>query len=316
MRNLEPPLPPSKASDCAHGIRKAGALGDAVLVSQRALVQTVAMVFRVGHSGLLGRVTDRRSDGHTSLARRVGGAFRRVVRACAHGLVPPTCLACDARVDDQGMVCATCWQDITFLDRPWCAVTGVPFSYDPGPGALSPQAIAFPPPFEKARAAVLYTGKARTLVHGLKFSDRSDLAPWMAAWMLRAADDVVEDGAVVIPVPLHPRRLWQRRSNQSADLGRYFARLAALPYHPDWLMRIKATRQQVGLGLKARQRNVQGAFRVPQAARAHLKGRTVLLIDDVFTTGATLNSCTRALQRAGAARVNCLTFARVAPELD
>lgn len=228
-------------------------------------------------------------------------------------LVPPVCLSCENHVDQQGMVCAGCWSELSFLERPWCAVMGTPFSYDLGEGALSAHAIAFPPPFEKARAAVLYTDRARQLVQGLKFNDRTDLAPWMAAWMNRVGGDVFEKDSVLVPVPLHRGRLWQRRYNQSAELARHAASLAGLEYRPEWLSRIRPTRQQVGLGRKERVRNVQGAFRVEEAQKLHVKGRSIVLVDDVFTTGATLEACTRALRRGGAARVSCLTFARVAP---
>jgi len=239
--------------------------------------------------------------------KRFGGA-----RALADFLVPPVCLSCDAHVSHQGMVCASCWDEISFLEQPWCEVLGTPFSYELGAGALSAHAIAFPPPFQKARAAVLYTDRARQMVQALKFGDRTDLAPWMAQWMARVGEDVFEERSVLVPVPLHRGRLWQRRYNQSAELARHLSKRKALPYHPEWLTRIRPTKQQVGLGRKERIRNVQGAFRVDDVHKVHIKGRPVVLVDDVFTTGATLEACTRALKRGGALSVSCLTFARVA----
>ena len=227
-------------------------------------------------------------------------------------ILPATCLSCDMAVAAQGGVCASCWDKLRLIEKPYCDIMGSPFSYDLGAGALSAQAIANPPVFDKARSAVLYDDVARRLVQGLKFSDRTDLAPWMAKWMARAGSDVLTPDAVVIPVPLHRRRLISRRFNQSAELARALAAQTGLEFEPDALIRTRATRQQVGLGTKERHKNVQGAFRVPPAHDITIKGQTIILVDDVFTTGATLQACARAIRRKGAKQIFCLTFARVA----
>ncbi len=227
-------------------------------------------------------------------------------------VLPPTCLACDNGVDKQGVVCANCWASVRFIEKPYCAVLGSPFSYDLGTGALSAQAIANPPPFDRLRSAVLYDDVARRLVQGLKFSDRTDLAPWMANWMVRASDGLLEEEAIIVPVPLHRRRLFGRRFNQSAELGRVIAKQVGQHYAPEFLSRVRPTKQQVGLGRKERDKNVRGAFRVPKEQVVNIKGRHVVLIDDVYTTGATLEACSRALRRGGAKQIDCLTFARVA----
>ncbi|MEM1040621.1 MAG: ComF family protein [Pseudomonadota bacterium] len=256
------------------------------------------------------------SELSTTVFSALGTTVQRAFSSLCDVLVPPVCLSCENHVSQQGMVCAECWSQLSFLEPPWCAVMGTPFAYDLGEGAQSAYAIAYPPPYDKARAAVIYTDRARHMVQGLKFSDRTDLAPWMAQWMTRVGADVFEDTSVLVPVPLHRGRLWQRRYNQSAELARHVGRLTGLSYQPDWLSRIRPTRQQVGLGRKERVRNVQGAFRVDDAQKLHVKGRHIVLVDDVFTTGATLEACTRALRRGGATRVSCLTFARVAPGED
>lgn len=238
--------------------------------------------------------------------------WRRFAHSARDLVLPSSCLACERTVNVQGVVCAECWPDLRFIERPFCSVLGSPFTYDLGENALSARAIANPPPFDRARSVVLYDDIARKLVQGLKFGDRTDLAPWMAKWMVRHDDGLLQDGALVVPVPLHRFRLFQRRFNQSAELARTIAKDSGLRYAPEALVRIRSTKQQVGLGQKERAKNVQGAFRVPTEEAPLLKGRHVVLIDDVFTTGATLEACTRALRRAGVSKIDCLTFARVA----
>lgn len=235
----------------------------------------------------------------------VAGAFGRL-------LFPPVCAGCQSAVGRAGAVCAECWTGLDFIERPFCEVLGLPFSFDLGRGFLSAEAIAEPPPFARLRAAVLYKDLAARLVASLKYGDRSDLAPLMAAWMARAGAELLEGADVAVPVPLHVGRLWRRRFNQSAELARHIARGARLPYAPLALARVKPTLSQVGLGRKERRDNVRGAFKVPADRRREIEGRRVLLVDDVFTTGATVSSATRALKRAGAADVDVLTFARVA----
>ena len=203
-----------------------------------------------------------------------------------------------------------------FIERPFCEVLGTPFAYDLGPGALSADAIANPPPFRRARAALGYGKEARRLVTRLKYGGRGDLGPWMARIMESVARELVADEPLVVPVPLHRARLVRRGANQAAELARPLARSLGLAMRADVLVRARSTRTQVGLGRKARTRNVAGAFKVPEAGRARLAGRTVILVDDVFTTGATVAACARALRRGGAERVDCLTFARVVDDWD
>ncbi len=237
---------------------------------------------------------------------------RRILARAQDAILPATCLSCARHVDEQGTLCAPCWGRLRLIEKPYCSVLGSPFSYDLGENAQSADAIANPPSFDMARSVVLYDDIARRLIQGLKFSDRTDLAPWLANWMIRASDGMLANGAHIVPVPLHPRRLWSRRFNQSAELARPIAQRCALKFTPEVLVRVRPTRQQVGLRSKERRRNVQGAFRVPVEQKVNVTGHEIVLIDDVYTTGATLNACARALRRAGAKRISCLTFARVA----
>jgi ComF family protein len=173
------------------------------------------------------------------------------------------------------------------------------------------QAIAAPPAYSRARAAVCYDDVARKLVHALKYGDRMDLAPMIGRWMTRAGHELLGDADALLPVPLHWRRLWTRRFNQSAALAEHISRESGVAIAHAALKRVKATAQQVGLSRRDRATNVAGAFKVPAGAKPEVAGRRLILIDDVLTSGSTSDACARALLRAGAAQVDVLVFARV-----
>ncbi len=173
------------------------------------------------------------------------------------------------------------------------------------------EAIANPPAYQRARAAVRYDDVARTLVHALKYQDRTDLAPTMGRWMARAGQELLADADILVPVPLHWRRGWSRRFNQSGALARVISRESGVKVASEALRRVRATEQQIGLSRAQRASNVQGAFKVAAERNADIAGRRVVLIDDVLTSGATTDACARALLRAKAARVDVLVFARV-----
>jgi len=224
--------------------------------------------------------------------------------------LPQLCPSCREPVDGAGL-CPACWSKLSFIAPPYCQRLGIPFAFDSGAGLLSMEAIADPPAYNRARAAVRYDDVARKLVHALKYGDRLDLAPTMGRWMARAGGELLADADALVPVPLHWRRQWARRFNQAALLAQIIARTNGRVVAHGALKRVKATPQQVGLDKSERAHNVQGAFRVPAAGRAEVAGRKLLLIDDVLTSGATIDACTRALLRAGATSVDVLVFARV-----
>jgi ComF family protein len=228
-------------------------------------------------------------------------------------LLPPTCLGCHEITERQGSLCPKCWNRVRFIERPYCEALGTPFSIDHGDGALSGDALADPPPFRRLRAVAAYSDVSRKLVQSLKYNDRTDLAPWMATWMKRAGHELLADANVIIPVPLHPVRYLTRRFNQSAELSRQLSLQSGVPFDPAILLRTRRTRQQVGLGVNERQDNVRGAFGVPDGMRICVAGKSVLLVDDVYTTGATVKAATKVLKKAGASAVDVLVFARVVP---
>ncbi len=251
------------------------------------------------------------NDGTLSFARAVRFG-RAALRVALDAVLPPLCASCRAPLADAGGLCAACWTQVSFLAPPWCERLGIPFVYDPGPGVLSMEAIADPPAYDRARAAVRYDGDvASALVHRLKYGDRIDLAALMGRWMARAGCELFDDADVVVPVPLHWRRLWERRFNQAAALARAAAAGSGVPVVVTALIRRRATPQQVGLSRNARATNVQGAFAVAPAGRSAIHGKRVILVDDVLTSGATIDACARVLKRAGARHVDALVFARV-----
>jgi ComF family protein len=246
---------------------------------------------------------------------RAAAALRHGGKIILDIALPPLCPSCRELLGDGVGLCAPCWSKLALIEKPYCARLGIPFAYDPGPGILSMEAIAAPPAYDRARAAVRYDDVARALVQRFKYHDRLDLAPMMGRWMARAGSELLADADALLPVPLHWRRLWARRFNQAAALAGTISEIAEVPVLHGAIARVRATPQQVGLSKPQRADNVQGAFRVPQERKADIAGRRLVLIDDVLTSGATADTCARALLRAGAAHVDVLVFARVVAPL-
>lgn len=208
-----------------------------------------------------------------------------------------------------GGLSAETWSRIHFLDGPVCDGCGQPFEYDPG--ERCPACLAKPRSFDAARAACLYDEVSREPILMLKHGDRLDLAPLLARWVSRSARELLETADAIVPVPLHPLRLLRRRYNQAAEIARPLSGLSGVPYLPDALVRRRATETQAGKSGSGRMRNVAAAFHVPASRAGQVRGRRILLIDDVMTTGATAEGCARALKAAGAARVDLAVVARV-----
>jgi ComF family protein len=239
--------------------------------------------------------------------KRAAGRFANAVLSVVY---PPTCIGCGGATGEPHTLCARCWSEIAFIERPFCERLGTPFAVDLGMPRLSPAAIAEPPVFERARAVARYDEVARKLVHRLKYGDRLELARALGAMMARSGAELLAEAELI--VPLHRWRLWWRRFNQAMALAAAVAKRSGRPCDPFVLARVKATKSQVGLSKAQRGENLQGAFRVPPEMKPRLQGKRVLLVDDVLTTGATANAASRALLRGGARAVDVLAFARVA----
>jgi ComF family protein len=244
----------------------------------------------------------------------------RLARSVLDLLLPPRCLGCGAMVDAQGTLCARCWTGLTFLAPPWCARCGHPFELatdaaGPGTGReeeiLCGACIADPPVWGGARSVLAYDEASRGLVLGLKHGDRTFAAVAFGAWMARSGAELLAGADMLAPVPLHYWRLVGRRYNQSALLALAVGGAAGVETRTDLLVRRRRTRTQGGLTREGRRRNVVGAFAVRPRHAGSVAGRRIVLVDDVLTTGATLSECARVLLRAGAARVDILTLARV-----
>jgi ComF family protein len=224
--------------------------------------------------------------------------------------LPPRCPGCGIVVTSDHSFCLTCWQALDFLGGPACGQCGEPVELARDAGSRCAGCLADPPAYDRLRAAVAYGPIARALALKLKHGRRPGIAITMARLMRRRVDDPTPD-LLVAPVPLHRRRLWSRGYNQSALIARALTRTMPGTLAIDLLERRKATPLLRGLGRNARARAVAGAFALDPAWKARVKGARVLLIDDVFTTGATASGCAKVLRRAGAREIQILCWARV-----
>ncbi len=237
-------------------------------------------------------------------------ALKNLKNSILNFLLPPLCLMCAEPVGSASTLCPDCWKKIKFIASPFCARCGMPFDFPVSEGTLCGVCLAEEPPYETARAAMLYDEDSRKLVIGFK-NDRTYAAPALAAWMHRAGSAALAESDALVPVPLHPRRLFQRRYNQSALLALEIGKLTGKPVLLQTLRRIRDTESQGHMKRKERRENVRGAFALRKRDKALVAGKTITLIDDVMTTGATVEECARALLKSGALRVHILTLSRV-----
>jgi ComF family protein len=240
--------------------------------------------------------------------------FLPAAKAILDTILPPLCLGCETMVGTQQGFCASCWGKIRFIARPFCTCCGLPFAYAAEGSEQCGACLQEKPHFSAARSLFTYQDAGRDLVLAYKHGDRTDHAPALARLLARCGGELILQADLVCPVPLHPFRLWRRRYNQSALLAHEMARQQNKKAVLDLLSRTRPTPSQGGLNRAQRQKNVQGVFKVPQRYHAVVKDKNILLLDDVMTTGATVNSCARALRKAGAADVRVLTLARVTKE--
>lgn len=238
--------------------------------------------------------------------------MRRAGRMALNGVMPPLCPVTQEAVSTPAVLGPAAWAAMHFIDEPYCKSCGVPFAAEYGAGVECPSCIADPPDFDGARGAVVYNDASHKLIVGFKHSDHTELTPIFAKWMMRIAAGLATRDSILVPIPLHRRRLAGRRYNQSALLASAMARRCGAFVALGGLARLRATPPQKNLSAEARRRNVAGAFALGRhIGKAAIRGAHIILVDDVLTTGATLSSAARTLKKAGAAKVSALVLARV-----
>jgi ComF family protein len=239
---------------------------------------------------------------------RTAGRLWRIGRAVVDGVLPPRCLSCGELVDEPEALCGRCWNGISFFAPPWCVLCGMPFPHPMGEDALCGACARERPSWDQARSVLRYDKNSRRLVLGLKHGDHTHMAAAFGRWMHRAGSEVLAGADLLVPVPLHWTRLFLRRYNQAALLAQAVRAAGGPEVAADWLVRRRRTPSQGHLGPVARERNVRAAFMMN--ARRSVAGKRVVIVDDVMTTGATVEECARVLKRAGAVSVGVLTLAR------
>jgi ComF family protein len=249
----------------------------------------------------------------TQAATLLRGQALRLGRATLDFLLPPHCPSCDAQVEVQGTFCPTCFARLNFITAPLCTCCGLPFGSAAQGGRLGVclTCTAHPPQWHEARAALVYDDAARALILPFKNAGREELAQVLAAQMARAGRTLLARADILVPVPLHRWRLFRRGCNQAALLARVLAHGAGLPVGLDALRRVRRTPPLGPLSAVERARMLQGALAVRARRATLVRGRRVLLVDDVMTSGATANACAEVLRAAGCVAVDVLVAARV-----
>lgn len=236
------------------------------------------------------------------------------LRAVIDFVLPPRCIGTRDIVDAQGMVSPDFWRELHFITPPLCNACGLPFGFDMPGEALCGACLEHEPSFDRARAACAYNDASRKLVLAFKYGDNLHAINTLVPWMLRAGEGMIAACDIIAPVPLHGRRLRERKFNQSALLAAGIAKRSNKLCQLDLLTRTRHTPPQKGLNAKERNLNVKDAFAVKEKLLPMIKDKTILLVDDVYTTGATLNECAKILKDVGAAHVFVITIARATKE--
>jgi ComF family protein len=246
------------------------------------------------------------------MAGAVPSLLRKGGQVALDFLFPPLCIQCRQHVGDAGSLCAKCWSAISFIEGPICATCGLPFDAPVFEESRCAACYADPPSFDRARAVMRYDDASKESILAFKHGDRIELVPSFARWMARTGRDLIVETDLIVAVPLHRTRLWSRRYNQAAELARSVAHHSRTRFEPVLIERVRHTPSQGDMpSASARRRNVAGAFRLAPGTVEQVKGRTILVIDDVLTTGATVDACAQILKRGGAKAVYVLALARV-----
>jgi ComF family protein len=260
-----------------------------------------------------GRIVQMVSSLKAGFGRVPLGASMAAVRTrVLDTIYPPRCLACPEYTDTPHGLCPACWRETVFVSGTACVKCGVPLMGEATAEDLCEPCQRHPPAWDFGAAALIYQGAGRRMVLQFKHGDRLDMVRPLSAWMAAAGARQIAAADIIVPVPLHWRRLLRRRYNQSAELARRLTHLSGKPAVVDLLSRQRQTTPQEGMDRSARAANQAGAFSVDPRRLAEVRGRKILLVDDVLTSGATLSNCAETLRAAGAVRIDVLVLARVA----
>ncbi len=237
--------------------------------------------------------------------------LRRQFSTLLNTILPARCLSCLKHVDSPGTLCSPCWQQLKFITRPYCPCCGTPFDYDVGAGNLCVFCLQTPPPFKSARSALVYDDGSKPLILSFKHADCLWGTKLFAQWLARAGSEILPSADLLVSVPLHWQRLLRRRYNQAALLTNALSDQTGIPRCHHILQRKRSTPSQGYRKRQERIKNVKGAFHVPERLAQNIRDKQIIIIDDVYTTGATTEECVHTLLKSGAGSVAVLTLARV-----
>lgn len=236
--------------------------------------------------------------------------MEKILRIITDIIFPAKCIVCNALSTSDLLLCASCWKEIEFITEPGCSACGFPFDFDMGADALCVSCVKSRPYFDRAFAAFRYTTSSKAFVYKLKYQDQLYIAAFFARFITNKLRNFYEY-RIVIPVPMHRNKLRKRLYNQSAILARQVAKTLRLDYFPNILIKTKDTIAQSKLNRERRKQNIVNSFAVLEDYKNIIKGHNVILIDDVYTTGATVNECSKILKKAGCKKILVVTMARV-----
>ena len=240
--------------------------------------------------------------------------FQEPAKRFLNILLPARCISCGEFVEDVGSLCSGCWSDINFITKPSCDICSLPFEYDKGEDAICGNCMAERPSYDKAISVFVYNNNSSKLITHFKYGDKIHAARSFAKWMVSSARDLLPETDIITPVPLHRVRLFTRRYNQSALLANHMGEMSGVMVITDILSRTKITPPQASLPRRRRLWNVKGVFAVGKKYKEFIKGKNIILVDDVMTTGATVMECANVLKKAGAEKVFVVTLARTVGE--
>jgi ComF family protein len=226
-------------------------------------------------------------------------------------IFPPKCLICEEMIHDMGGLCSECWVKIDFTSEPACSICNYPFPYEATLGSICGYCVKKRPIYDRAYSVFRYNEHSKILLHRFKYGDKTFLAPYFAQWILRSAGKSLESADFLVPVPLYYKKLYSRLYNQSALLAMHLSKYTNIKFLPLVLQKTKDTSSQTGLEREKRLKNVINSFSVDNNYLDLIKGKNIVLIDDVMTTGATINECSKILLSKGkAAKITVITLAR------